>query len=89
MTMMLQVELGCTKGKLDISYVVTLYPLSMATTLIVRNTGAKPVELPSAVLSHIKFDKRGGTAVEGLCGSPYCCHPPPAAGFPLLTPRRR
>jgi hypothetical protein len=35
-------------GKLEISYVVTLYPLSMATALIVRNTGAKPVELTSA-----------------------------------------
>jgi hypothetical protein len=82
----LQVELGCTKGKLDISYVVTLYPLSMATAVIVRNTGTKPVELTSAMLSHIKFDKRGGTAVEGLRGCPYCSHPPPAAGFSLLSP---
>ncbi|TVU48322.1 hypothetical protein EJB05_07955, partial [Eragrostis curvula] len=82
-----QVELGCTKGKLDISYVVTLYPLSMATALIVRNNGAKPVELTSAVLSHIKFDKRGGTAVEGLRGCPYSSLPPPAAGFALLTPQ--
>ncbi|KAF8720283.1 hypothetical protein HU200_023911 [Digitaria exilis] len=81
-----QVELGCTKGKLEISYVVTLYPLSMATAVIVRNTGTKPVELTSAVLSHIKFDKRGGTAVEGLRGCPYCSHPPPAAGFSLLSP---
>jgi len=81
-----QVELGCTKGKLDISYVVTLYPLSMATAVIVRNTGTKPVELTSAMLSHIKFDKRGGTAVEGLRGCPYCSHPPPAASFSLLSP---
>ncbi|RLN38731.1 photosynthetic NDH subunit of subcomplex B 2, chloroplastic [Panicum miliaceum] len=81
-----QVELGCTKGKLDISYVVTLYPLSMATAVIVRNTGTKPVELTSAMLSHIKFDKRSGTAVEGLRGCPYCSHPPPAAGFSLLSP---
>ncbi|XP_062209946.1 photosynthetic NDH subunit of subcomplex B 2, chloroplastic-like [Phragmites australis] len=81
-----QVELGCTKGKLDISYVVTLYPLSMATAVIVRNTGTKPVELTSAVLSHIKFDKRRGTAVEGLRGCPYCSHPPPASGFSLLSP---
>ncbi|CAN6285607.1 unnamed protein product [Urochloa humidicola] len=81
-----QVELGCSKGKLEISYVVTLYPLSIATAVIVRNTGAKPVELTSAVLSHIKFDKRGGTAVEGLRGCPYCSHPPPAAGFSLLSP---
>lgn len=83
---MLQVELGCTKGKLDISYVVTLYPLSMATALIVRNTGTKPVELTSAVLSHIKFDKRNGTAVEGLRGCPYSSLPPPAANFAILTP---
>ncbi|KAK3148329.1 hypothetical protein QOZ80_3BG0293690 [Eleusine coracana subsp. coracana] len=81
-----QVELGCTKGKLDISYVVTLYPLSMATALIVRNTGTKPVELTSAVLSHIKFDKRNGTAVEGLRGCPYASLAPPAADFAVLTP---
>lgn len=81
-----QVELGCTKGKLDISYVVTLYGVSMATAVIVRNTGSKPVELTGAVLSHIKFDKRGGTAVEGLRGCPYCSQPPPAAGFSLLSP---
>ncbi|KAJ1298719.1 hypothetical protein BS78_01G475200 [Paspalum vaginatum] len=81
-----QVELGCTKGKLDISYVVTLYTLSMATAVIVRNTGTKPVELTSAVLSHIKFDKRSGTAVEGLIGCPYCSHPPPATGFGILSP---
>lgn len=73
-------------GKLDISYVVTLYSLSMATAVIVRNTGSKPVALTGAVLSHIKFDKRGGTAVEGLRGCPYCSHPPPAAAFSLLSP---
>lgn len=81
-----QVELGCTIGKLDISYVVTLYSLSMATAVIVRNTGSKPVALTGAVLSHIKFDKRGGTAVEGLRGCPYCSYPPPAAAFSLLSP---
>uniref|UniRef100_A0A453ITD9 Uncharacterized protein n=2 Tax=Aegilops tauschii subsp. strangulata TaxID=200361 RepID=A0A453ITD9_AEGTS len=83
-----QVELGCSaKGaKLEVSYVVTLYPLSMATAVIVKNNGAKPVELTGAVLSHIKFDKRRGTAVEGLRGCPYCSHPPPASGFALLTP---
>jgi len=66
--------------------VVTLYGVSMATAVIVRNTGSKPVELTGAVLSHIKFDKRGGTAVEGLRGCPYCSQPPPAAGFSLLSP---
>lgn len=65
---------------------VTLYGVSMATAVIVRNTGSKPVELTGAVLSHIKFDKRGGTAVEGLRGCPYCSQPPPAAGFSLLSP---
>jgi len=82
-----QVELACGGGKgLEVSYVVTLYPLSMATAVIVKNNGAKPVELTGAVLSHIKFDKRRGTAVEGLRGCPYCTHPPPASGFALLTP---
>ncbi|KAG8073539.1 hypothetical protein GUJ93_ZPchr0006g41312 [Zizania palustris] len=83
-----QVELGCRKGSstLEVSYVVTLYPLSMATAVIVKNNGRKPVSLTSAVLSHIKFDKRRGTAVEGLRGCPYCSHPPPASGFSLLTP---
>uniref|UniRef100_A0A0D9Z2A4 Photosynthetic NDH subunit of subcomplex B 2, chloroplastic n=2 Tax=Oryza glumipatula TaxID=40148 RepID=A0A0D9Z2A4_9ORYZ len=83
-----QVELGCTKGSgtLEVTYVVTLYPLSMATAVMVKNNGKKPVSLRSAMLSHIKFDKRRGTAVEGLRGCPYCSHPPPAAGFALLTP---
>lgn len=84
-----QVELGCGAGKggaLDVSYVVTLYALSMATAVIVKNNGSRPVELTSAVLSHLRFDKRRGTAVEGLRGSPYCSHPPPASGFALLTP---
>ncbi|KAM0890076.1 hypothetical protein ACQ4PT_027270 [Festuca glaucescens] len=84
-----QVELGCIAGKggtLEVSYVVTLYELSMATAVIVKNNGSKPVELTSAVLSHIKFDKRRGTAVEGFQGCPYCSHPPPASGFALLTP---
>lgn len=83
-----QVELGCTKGSgtLEVTYVVTLYPLSMATAVMVKNNGKKPVSLTSAMLSHIKFDKRRGTAVEGLRGCPYCSHPPPAAGFALLTP---
>jgi hypothetical protein len=84
-----QVELGCSAGKggtLEVSYVVTLYELSMATAVIVKNNGSKPVELTSAVLSHIRFDKRRGTAVEGFQGCPYCSHPPPASGFALLTP---
>uniref|UniRef100_A0A0E0K8Z9 Photosynthetic NDH subunit of subcomplex B 2, chloroplastic n=1 Tax=Oryza punctata TaxID=4537 RepID=A0A0E0K8Z9_ORYPU len=83
-----QVELGCTKGSgtLEVTYVVTLYPLSMATAVMVKNNGKKPVSLTSAMLSHIKFDKRRGTAVEGLRGCPYCSHPPPPAGFALLTP---
>lgn len=84
-----QVELGCSAGKggtLEVSYVVTLYALSMATAVIVKNNGSRPVELTSAVLSHIRFDKRRGTAVEGLRGCPYCSHPPPASGFALLTP---
>lgn len=83
-----QVELGrgMSGPQLEVAYVVTLYATSMATAVIVKNAGKKPVALTGAVLSHIKFDKRRGTAVEGLMGCPYCAHPPPASGFALLTP---
>ncbi|KAK8589362.1 hypothetical protein V6N13_088212 [Hibiscus sabdariffa] len=32
----LQVELSCSAGTLDISYVISLYPLSIATAVIVK-----------------------------------------------------
>ncbi|GJM93737.1 hypothetical protein PR202_ga10322 [Eleusine coracana subsp. coracana] len=44
-----------------------------------------PVELTSAMLSHIKFNKRNGTVVEGLRGCPYASLAPPAVDFAMLT----
>ncbi|KAA8519048.1 hypothetical protein F0562_016178 [Nyssa sinensis] len=82
----LQVELSCISGTLDISYVVSLYPLSMATAVIVKNNGRKAVNLTSAILSHFKFKKRGGTAIQGLRGCSYCTHPPISSPFEILSP---
>ncbi|XAR68660.1 hypothetical protein NMG60_11003863 [Bertholletia excelsa] len=82
----LQVELGCTSGNLDITYVVSLYPLSMATAVIVKNNGRKAVNLNTAILSHFKFKKRGGTGIQGLRGCSYCTHPPLSSPFELLSP---
>ncbi|KAI3474501.1 hypothetical protein Pfo_029411 [Paulownia fortunei] len=81
-----QVELGCIRGTLDISYVVSLYPLSMATAVIVKNNGRKAVNLTSAILSHFKFKKRSGTGVQGLRGCSYCTHPPLSSPFEILSP---
>ncbi|KAF7148780.1 hypothetical protein RHSIM_Rhsim03G0005300 [Rhododendron simsii] len=44
------VELNCTSGTLYLSYVVSLYPLSMATTVIVKNNWGKAVNLTGAIL---------------------------------------
>ncbi|XP_021898121.1 photosynthetic NDH subunit of subcomplex B 2, chloroplastic isoform X1 [Carica papaya] len=82
----LQVELSCTTGTLDITYVVSLYPLSMATAVIVKNNGRKDVTLKSAILSHLKFKKRGGSAIQGLRGCSYCSHPPLSSPFELISP---
>ncbi|RRT40730.1 hypothetical protein B296_00057343 [Ensete ventricosum] len=84
----LQVELSCSNGdgSLDITYVVSLYPLSMATAVVVKNKGKKPVELSSAMLSHLKFKNQRGSAIHGLRGCSYCAHPPPSATFGLLSP---
>ncbi|XVE89783.1 hypothetical protein DITRI_Ditri20bG0022600 [Diplodiscus trichospermus] len=82
----LQVELSCTAGTLDISYVVSLYPLSIATAVIVKNNGRKDVTLTSAILSHLNFKKRGRTAINGLKGCSYCSHPPLSSPFELLSP---
>ncbi|XVF06225.1 hypothetical protein REPUB_Repub06bG0029200 [Reevesia pubescens] len=82
----LQVELSCSAGTLDISYVVSLYPLSIATAVIVRNNGRKDVSLTSAILSHLNFKKRGRTAINGLQGCSYCSHPPLSSPFELLSP---
>ncbi|XP_071698399.1 photosynthetic NDH subunit of subcomplex B 2, chloroplastic [Rutidosis leptorrhynchoides] len=82
-----QVELSCTSsGTLDITYVISLYALSMATAVIVKNNGRKPVDLKTAILSHLKFNKRGGTAIDGLKGCSYCTHPPLSSQFEILSP---
>lgn len=82
----LQVELSSTTGSLDMTYVISLYPLSMATAVIVKNNGRKPVALSSAILSHLRSKKRGGTAIQGLRGCSYCSHPPVSSPFELLSP---
>ncbi|KAL3844758.1 hypothetical protein ACJIZ3_002161 [Penstemon smallii] len=82
----LQVELGCTRGSLDITYVVSLYPLSMATAVIVKNNGRKPINLNTAILTHFKFKKRNGTGIQGLRGCSYCTHPPLSSPFQILSP---
>ncbi|KAL0305113.1 UNVERIFIED_CONTAM: Photosynthetic NDH subunit of subcomplex B 2, chloroplastic [Sesamum calycinum] len=83
----LQVELSCSRGSLDINYVVSLYPLSMATAVIVKNNGRKAVNLSSAaILSHFKFKSRSGAGVQGLQGCSYCTHPPPSSPFEILSP---
>ncbi|GKV07396.1 hypothetical protein SLEP1_g19179 [Rubroshorea leprosula] len=82
----LQVELSCTAGTLSINYAISLYPLSIATAVIVKNNGKKDVTLTSAILSHLKFKKRGGTAVQGLRGCSYRTHPPLSSPFELLSP---
>ncbi|KAJ4971003.1 hypothetical protein NE237_004102 [Protea cynaroides] len=82
----LQVELNCTCGSLDLNYVVSLYPLSMAAAVIVRNNGRKAVNLTSAILTHFKFKNRGGSAIQGLRGCSYCSHPPLPSSFEILSP---
>uniref|UniRef100_A0A6V7QU54 Photosynthetic NDH subunit of subcomplex B 2, chloroplastic n=1 Tax=Ananas comosus var. bracteatus TaxID=296719 RepID=A0A6V7QU54_ANACO len=73
-----QVELSSTNadGSLDVTYVVSLYPVSMATAVIVKNVGTRAVSLTSAILSHIKFHARRHSAIQGLRGCSYCAHPP-------------
>jgi hypothetical protein len=71
---------------LEVTYVISLYPLSIATAVIVKNTGPKPVELTSAILSHIKMDNRRGTGIDGLYKCSYCAHPPLASSFGILSP---
>nr|XP_043631189.1 photosynthetic NDH subunit of subcomplex B 2, chloroplastic [Erigeron canadensis] len=81
-----QVELSCTtSGTLDITYVISLYALSMATAVIIKNNGRKPVDLKTAILSHLRFKKRGGTAIDLLKGCSYCTHPPLSSQFEILS----
>ncbi|KAE8678126.1 ammonium transporter 1 [Hibiscus syriacus] len=81
-----KVELSCAAGTLDISYVISLYPLSIATAVIVKNNGRKDVSLTSAILSHLNFKKRSRTAINGLRGCSYCSHLPLSSPFEHLSP---
>ncbi|MED6158379.1 hypothetical protein PIB30_032238 [Stylosanthes scabra] len=81
-----QVELSCTSRFFDMTYVVSLYPVSMATAVIVKNKAPKPVTLNNAILSHFRFKKRSGAAIQGLRSCSYCLHPPPSSPFQILTP---
>uniref|UniRef100_A0A803Q3S9 Uncharacterized protein n=1 Tax=Cannabis sativa TaxID=3483 RepID=A0A803Q3S9_CANSA len=82
----LQVELSSSSGSLDITYVVTLYPLSLATAVIVKNNGPKPITMTNAILSHFKFKKRNKAAIQGLRTCSYSTHPPLSSPFELLSP---
>lgn len=82
----MQVELSSTSGTLDITYVVTLYPVSMATAVKVKNKGRKDVTLTNAILSHLKFKRRSGAAIQGLKGCSYTAHPPLSSPFEILSP---
>uniref|UniRef100_A0A0F7GXY3 Photosynthetic NDH subcomplex B 2 n=1 Tax=Geranium maderense TaxID=28964 RepID=A0A0F7GXY3_9ROSI len=81
-----QVELSCTAGTLDITYVISLYPQSLATAVMVQNTGRKAVTLTSAILSHLRSKRRNGTAIDGLRACSFCTHPPPSSPFQLMSP---
>ncbi|PON44200.1 Glucoamylase [Parasponia andersonii] len=81
-----QVELSSSSGTLDITYVVTLYPVSLATAVIVKNKGTKDVTLTNAILSHFKFKTRKGAAIQGLRSCSYSSHPPLSSPFELLSP---
>jgi len=82
----LQVELISTNRFFDMTYIVSLYPVSMATAVIVKNKSPKPVTLTNAILSHFRFKRRGGAAIKGLQTCSYCSHPPLASPFQILTP---
>ncbi|XP_010414866.1 PREDICTED: photosynthetic NDH subunit of subcomplex B 2, chloroplastic [Camelina sativa] len=81
-----QIELCCTVGHLDITYIVSLYPVSMATALVVKNNGRKPVTLKPGIMSYLRFKKRSGAGIQGLKGCSYCPNPPLSSPFELLSP---
>lgn len=83
----LQVELSCSSsGSLEITYVVSLFPLSMASAVIIKNNGKKPVELNSAILTHFLAKKRSGIAINGLRSCSYCSFPPLSSPYQILSP---
>lgn len=81
-----QVELSSTSGTLELTYVVTLYQLSVATAVIVKNNGPKAVNLAGAILTHFVMKKRGGAGVEGLRSCSYCTLPPLSSHYEILSP---
>lgn len=81
-----QVELSCTSRFFDLTYIVTLYPVSMATAVVAKNLGPKPATLTNAILSHFRSKTRAGTAVQGLRSCSYIPHSPPSSPFQILTP---
>ncbi|XP_058105867.1 photosynthetic NDH subunit of subcomplex B 2, chloroplastic [Magnolia sinica] len=84
----LQVELSSTNGDgtLEIRYIISLFALSMATAVIVKNDGRKAIKLSSAILTHFKFKSRRGSAIQGLKGCSYCTHPPLSSSFGIMSP---
>lgn len=76
----------CTNGALEIKYIVSLFALSMATAVIVKNYSPKVVKLSSAILTHFKFKSRSGAAIQGLKGCSYCAHPPLSSSFEIMSP---
>ncbi|GAU48461.1 hypothetical protein TSUD_324110 [Trifolium subterraneum] len=82
----LQVELISTNKFFDITYIVSLYPVSMATAVIIKNKAPKPVTLTNAILSHFRFKRRGGAAIKGLQTCSYSSLTPPVSPFQILTP---
>lgn len=81
-----QIELSCTAGFLDITYIVSLYPVSIATAVVVKNNGRKPVSLKPGIISSLRFKKRSGAGIQGLKGCSYCPSPPLSSPFELLSP---
>ena len=81
-----QIELSCTAGFLDITYIVSLYPVSIATAVVVKNNGRKPVSLKPGIISSLRFKKRSGAGIQGLKGCSYCPTPPLSSPFELLSP---
>lgn len=65
---------------------MSLYPLSVATAVIVKNIGRKAVSLNSAILSHLRFKKRNKSGIDGLRGCAYCRLPPLSSPFELQSP---
>lgn len=81
-----QVELCSTSGSLELTYVVSLYPLCVATAVIVKNNGRKAVNLAGAILTHFKMKGRGGAGVRGLKTCSYCTLPPLSSNYEILSP---